>query len=115
MRQAGTTPFPPDRPCNGLVEVTLLRLEHDLFAVVLLIAEHPVAFRRVFERHAMRDDEARIDLALFHTLEQRFQVAVHVTLSGADGDRPVHQLAHRELVDESRIHTDHRYGSTVAA
>src|SRR3954453_7081827 len=93
-----------------LVEVTLLRFEHDLLAVVLLVAEHRIAFRSVFERHAMRDDETRVYFALLDALEQRFHVAVHVTLSRADGYRSIHKLPHRELVDEPRIHADDRHG-----
>src|SRR3954451_2978373 len=79
-------------PLTLLVDLLLLRLQHDLLAVVFLVAEHPVAFGRILEGHAMRDDEARVDLAPFHPLEQWLHVAMHVALSGPERDRAVHEL-----------------------
>jgi hypothetical protein len=50
---------------------TELRFEDDLGAVVLLVLEHLVALRSVFEREVVRDDEAGVDVAALDALEQR--------------------------------------------
>jgi hypothetical protein len=62
------------RPFRGIV--SRLRQEHDLQAVILLVAEQLVAVRRVFQRHPMRDHEARINLAALSALEQLVPIAV---------------------------------------
>ena len=41
---------------------SLTGLQHDLGHVVLLIVEHTIPVRRLFERHPVRDQEGRIDL-----------------------------------------------------
>lgn len=35
-----------------------MRLQHDLDALILLVPENRVSFRRVFQRHAVRDHKA---------------------------------------------------------
>ena len=67
------------------------------------------------QRQPVRDDEARIDLALLDPLEQRLHVALHVALAGLDRQRAVHHRAHRELVDEAAVDADHRDRPAVAA
>ena len=51
-------------------------LQNDLRALVLLIAEHGKALRRILERQMTGDDEARIDPALFNEVEQRLKSAL---------------------------------------
>jgi chorismate mutase len=56
--------------------------QNDLDAVIFLVHEHAVAVRRIAKLHLMRNDEARIDLAILNSLEQRFHVAMNVALAG---------------------------------
>src|SRR4051812_41945179 len=65
------------------------RLEYDLLAVVDLIPEHPVSLRCVVETHLVRDDEARVNLALLDPFEEGLHVPLHMTLPALDGQRPV--------------------------
>jgi hypothetical protein len=60
---AGGIMAPPRaRPsCSGL--------QHDLYAVVLLVQKHVVSFRSILETQAVGDDEAGIDLALLDPFE----------------------------------------------
>src|SRR5437899_5257624 len=93
---------------NNYVPVPdFLGRQHDLDAFVLLVAEHAISGRRLVEAHAVRDDEARIDVALRKALEQRAQVAMHVGLSGADGERAVHERAGGKLVDPAAVDARH--------
>src|SRR3954467_3477612 len=62
------------------------RIEDDLGAMVLLVAEYLVHLRRLSDRNTMADHEARVDLAALHAIEQRFHVAHHVGLPGLHGD-----------------------------
>ena len=59
-------------------------LEHDLHAIVLLVIEDLKSFRSVIKGHAVRDDKARINLALFDSFKQWLHVALHVALTGSD-------------------------------
>src|SRR5437868_9331062 len=91
------------------------RLEHDLDAIVLLVQEDVIAFGRVVEPHAVRDNEARIDLALLDPFEQRFQIALHVALTALDRNRAVHQRAHRKLIDEPAVDPYDRDRTAIGA
>src|SRR5690242_17968208 len=44
--------------------------QHDLFAVVFLVVEHPVALGGLIEGHAVRDDERRVDVSALDALEE---------------------------------------------
>src|SRR5436305_175657 len=101
--------------CYGFTIYSVLRLQHDLDAVVFLVVEEPVAIGRVIEAQAMRDDEARIDLAVLDAFQQRLHVPMHVTLAGLDRQRAIHHRAHRKLVDEAAVDADHRYRPAIAA
>src|SRR5829696_5759151 len=92
-----------------------LRLEDDLGAVVLFVAEDLEAPGGVGQRHGVADDEAGIDLAVADPVQQRPQVALDVALAGPDGQGPVHQRADGELVDQATVGADHRHGAAVAA
>src|SRR5579871_584339 len=70
-------------------------LQHDLYAVLLFVLEDLIGPRRLIEREPMRDDEARIDLALLNALQQRSQIAMHVRLPGNQRQRLVHEGSHR--------------------
>src|SRR5437588_1517556 len=62
-------------------------IKNNLGAVVLLVAEYLVHLWRLINRHTMTDDEARIDLAALHAIEQRLHVTHHVGLTGFHGER----------------------------
>ena len=62
----------------------LLRLEHDLFAVVELVLEDVVAVGSLFQRQGMGDDEGGIDVAVLDVLQQRLHVALDMALTGLD-------------------------------
>jgi hypothetical protein len=47
---------------------------------------------------AVRDDEARVDLAAKDALQERPHAALDVALSGLDGERTIHDRAHRVAV-----------------
>src|SRR6266516_201643 len=68
----------------------LSRFENHLDTVVLFVAEGAVRLRRLLQRLPVQDDEARVDVALLHALQQRPYVAVHVRLAGLDGQTLVH-------------------------
>src|SRR3981189_3200042 len=63
----------------------LARLQHHFDALVLFVAEHGVALRRLVQGEAMRDHEAWIDTPLFNELQERPQVTLNVCLAGFDG------------------------------
>src|SRR5438270_13241485 len=54
------------------------RIKHHFRAAVFLVAEHFVHLRRLRDRHAMADDEARVDLAALHPIEQWLHIFHHV-------------------------------------
>src|SRR5688572_2223745 len=54
------------------------RVEHDLDATVLLLAEDVVAVLGLAERDAVGDDEAGVDPAAADVVQQFRDVAVHV-------------------------------------
>src|SRR5689334_226696 len=76
---AGDSP-PPRNECRQLV-----RLHHDLDAVVLLVAEGAIHVGGLVEADPVRDDERGIDLAPLDAGEQQRQVAVHVGLAHLEG------------------------------
>src|SRR4030095_3709895 len=90
-------------------------VEDDFDALVLLLFEDLVSVRCIFERHAMGDDEAGIDVALLDAREQRWEVALAVRLAGLDGQRAIHDRTERHLVEETAIHAGDRDRSAVAA
>src|SRR5262245_59681225 len=47
---------------------------HHLDAAVLFVAERPIHLRPTLQRHAMGDDEGRIDPAVFDQLQQFRQI-----------------------------------------
>ncbi len=59
-----------------------VRLEDDLDAVVHVMLELLVTLRRVVQRHAVRDDEAGVNLVFLNKLQQRLQITLHVRLPG---------------------------------
>ena len=67
------------------------------------------------EPHAVRDDEARVDLSVLDPLEQRAQVALDVRLPGLDRQRLVHDRADGNLVDEPAVDAGDRDRAAVAA
>src|SRR5215213_2122161 len=90
-------------------------LENDFDAAVLLVAEHLVHFRSLFEAHSVSDDKGGIDVAFLDVAEQFVGPAVDVGLSGPNTQSLVHQLPHRDLVDEAAIHTGDRKDAARAA
>src|SRR5581483_3494215 len=92
-----------------------LRLEDHLRAVVLLVDEHRVAAWRVVEWQAVRDDEARVDVAVLDPLEERPEVALDVRLTGLDRDRAVHDGSERHLVEEAAVDAGDGYRAAVPA
>src|SRR5690348_16143701 len=77
--------------CAVPTEVLLMRLHHDLDAIVLFFPEHGISLRSLIERHAVRDHEARIDLAFLNSFEQGLHIALHMRLSGAHGEGAIHE------------------------
>ena len=63
------------------LECSLSGLEHDLHALVLLVLEGLVAVGGLAELEPVRDDEARVDVAVADALVQRLQVALDVALA----------------------------------
>src|SRR4029434_11319020 len=59
----------------------VVRFQHDLDAVVLLVPEHLVALGRVREPQPVSDDKRRIDLTILDTCEQRTHITVTVRLT----------------------------------
>src|SRR5690606_15999877 len=59
--------------------------------------------------------EARVYVTVLDVLEQRLDVPLNVALAGLQGQSAVDDRAHRKLVDETAIHTNHRHHATVAA
>ena len=93
-------PFPAPDPAGSGAQDHLL-------AVVLLVdgrCRSPSAASSSGRRWVMT--KRRVDLAVLDALQQRLHVALHVALAGADGERAVHQRAHRELVDEAAVDAD---------
>ena len=70
--------------------------------------------RCVVERHAVRDDEARIDLALFDAREQRREVTLNVRLAALERQPAIDDRAHRKRIDDTAVDARHRDGSAVA-
>src|SRR4030095_3284169 len=73
-------PAEPNRRAEAQTDIaarTILRsvwLHYHLHAAILFVAERPVHLGRVVERHAMRHDKRRIDLARFDVAQQTRQV-----------------------------------------
>src|SRR5262245_18599934 len=61
-----------------------LRLQNDLYAFVLLVQEHLVPCGRVLEPHAVRDDEAWVNLPILYPIEQRTHIVLDVRLTCLD-------------------------------
>jgi hypothetical protein len=61
-----------------------LRLKYNFCALVFLVPEHFVTFRRVFQAHGVRDHKARIDVALLDPFQERLHVALDVRLTGLE-------------------------------
>src|SRR4051794_24240999 len=101
--------------CFSWMRSVALRLENDLDATVLLVAEGLVELGSFSERRPVRDDERGIDLALFDSLQQRRQVVLDRCLRHAEGQAPIDRRAHRNLVEEAAIDADDRDSSEVAA
>jgi hypothetical protein len=105
----------PVHDCNKVVLSGRLHAQHDLVAVVQLVLEHLVAGGRVVEPQPVTDHEARVDLAPADPLQQRPHVTLHVALTAAQRQGPVHQRPHRELVHEAAVDADHRHHPAVLA
>src|SRR3569833_665068 len=61
----------------------------------------------------MRNDKTGIDIAVFDTFQQGLHVAVYVALTGANGERTIHQRAYRKLVEEAAVHAHYRYCAAI--
>src|SRR3954451_24037765 len=83
------------------------RVQHDLDAAVLLVAERLVHRRPLLERNLVGDDEGRVDLSLLDPAQQVIAPAADVRLPGAHRDALVHQHAERDLVAQPAV--DARY------
>src|SRR5689334_17994201 len=73
QRGRSATPTSLTRPVSGL--------EYDLDATVLFVVEHLIPAGRVVQAERVGDDETRVDVAVFDVLQQRAQIAVHVSLA----------------------------------
>src|SRR5947209_8401897 len=91
------------------------RLQHHFNALVLLIAEDPVRLRRLFQRQAVRNDEARVELALLDPRQQRLQVAVDVRLAHLEGQPLAEGGAKVDLVQEAAVDAGDRHRAALAA
>src|SRR4051794_36254416 len=91
------------------------RFQDHLHAVVFFLFERVVAGGRVVEIESMRDDERRVESTGFDVFEQRPHVPLDMTLAASDCQRPLHDCADRELVDEASVRADDRYHATVTA
>src|SRR5579885_1572183 len=94
---------------------TLRRVQHDLEALLGLVAERPVAFGRVVDSHPVRDHEAGVDLAGLDALEQHLHIALHVRLAHLERKPLRERHADRELVDQPRVDARDRDGAALAA
>src|SRR5579875_3141028 len=92
-----------------------MRLQHNLYAVILLLFEHCVTFRGLAKWEVMRDDKTWVDLALLNSFEERLHVFLYVALASPDRDRAIHQRACRELINEPAIDADNRNGAAIPA
>src|SRR5215217_4455075 len=90
-------------------------LENNLDAAVLFVAEYLVHLGTVFEPDDVSDDERRIDLAFLDPAQQIVSPAIDVGLTRAHRQALVHQLTHRDLVDEPAIHAGNREHATGTA
>src|SRR4051795_1216860 len=72
-------------------------LEYHLDATVLLLAEHLIEIRAVFERRHVRDDEGRINLSILDQLHELRQIVLHRRLRHPEGQPAVDRRAHRNL------------------
>src|SRR4026207_1072534 len=75
---------------DGFSGSRLLRLEDDLFAVVLLVLEDVVAVGSLLQGQGVGDDEGRVEVAVLNVLQQRLHVALDMALPALDGQRAVH-------------------------
>src|SRR3954447_2299290 len=88
---------------NDIWGTSLRGLEDDFDAAVLLVAEQPVHFGAVGQRHLVGDDEARVDLPVLDPVEEVVGPARHVGLARSHGQPLVHRHAPRDLVVDARI------------
>src|SRR4051812_27643083 len=102
--RASASPF----PFLSMVPPLVARMGDDLDAAVFLVAERLVHARDLVERHAMGDDERRVDLVLLDAAQEVVRPAVHVGLAGAHGEPLVHQLPDGDLVVEAAVHARDR-------
>src|SRR5689334_4455718 len=101
--------------CQDSTGLLLMRLQNDLDAIILLFLEHRESLRYLIERQPVRDDEARVDLALLNSFEQRLQIALHMRLAGAHSQRAVHKRSDREFIHQAAVHSDDGNSAAVAA
>ena len=88
------------------------RVEVGPYTIVVGWEKEPVI---VGERNAMRDDERRIDLAVFDSVEERAEIALYVRLTRLHRQVLVHERAHRELVGEADVRAGHGDGPALPA
>src|SRR4051794_38840339 len=86
-----------------MISSRALRLQNDLDAAVLLVAEHFVHLGSVLERSGVGDDKGRIDLSFFNPPQEIIRPAVDVGLAHAECQAFIHRLTHGDLVDEAAI------------
>src|SRR5215469_14115015 len=90
-------------------------IEHDLDALVLLVAKSFVGLGSLVEAEAVRDDHGWIDLAALNTFEQRLHVIQHLRLPHAEGQAFAEGRAPRPFVDHAAVNAGDRDGSAFAA
>src|SRR3954454_23115060 len=93
---------------NDIWGTSLRGLEDDFDAAVLLVAEQPVHFGAVGQRHPVGYDEAGVDLPVLDSVEQIVGPARNVGLAGAHRQPLVHRHAPRDLVVDPRIDSRNR-------
>jgi hypothetical protein len=93
----------------------IARLHHYLDAAVLFLAERLIHTWCVVQRHAMGDDERRIDVSPLDVLEQPRHVLVHVGLTHLERQALRECPAKRELVEPSAVHAGNGDRAALAA
>ena len=113
-RRRDAEPLADERLSRRHPQRILPRIDHYLDAPILLIAERLVHRRGLLDPDAVRDQEAWIDLAIFHPLQQRSQVLVHVCLAHLHGHPLAKGGPEVHLIEHPAIHPRNRQAPTLA-
>ena len=81
------------------------RVDHDLCYVILLVPPYFVHLGGFVKSDAVRDEIARIDLALLDTLEEGLHVVMHIGLAHLHRDAFSEGGTERDLIEQSPIDT----------